>query len=328
MKTIAFEFLAARSLDIMRSNASILLIVILILGGGGGYYLGLNRAGLSLSDSGGAEDFKVKYENLQEKLQNFSDHDLADYLRLKDQQQNYQKADELLGKMMQLLLIDIVVKLSKSDLDKISQMAKSQGADVVRGQDGIPDGADEKLRKKSAGGSDVGGVPDWKQIEHQISDVKSNYDIERLQKSMAVDNLFPILKSKLSLDDRAASLLEGTFVGKIVLDDTSKKPLEVRLKLEGSQESDPDKKKYEIEVLDYNKMSKEGKPSRSSSAGNGVWKFSLVSGSYQGFIIEISQDYYAHVYYVPQLDQLIGNYYKKIELDRYEKVGSMDLGSR
>jgi hypothetical protein len=60
----------------------------------------------------------------RERLAHLAEHDLADYHRLRDLEEKYKKADELLGKIYLLLIADLGLRLSVSTEQKLKDSAK------------------------------------------------------------------------------------------------------------------------------------------------------------------------------------------------------------
>src|SRR4051812_35867240 len=58
---------------------------------------------------------------LKEKLQTLTDNDITEYYRLKNLEDKYKKADEILGKIVTLFLADLGIRVSKTTLKMASK---------------------------------------------------------------------------------------------------------------------------------------------------------------------------------------------------------------
>lgn len=67
----------------------------------------------------------LEREELQKQVKQFSESELDEYLKLNDQKKRYQKADELLGKVMLLFLANLGLNVSDEKKEKLEDMAQA-----------------------------------------------------------------------------------------------------------------------------------------------------------------------------------------------------------
>lgn len=293
-----------------------------------GYFTGLRTQSVSED----LQDYKTKYEQLQAKIQNFTDADFQEYQQLKDRSQQYAKAEELLGKIMMVFLADLGLKVNKTDLDKVAKMAQpippplppatpvnaSTQAPPTSGPHGGP-AAGSQVTKPVA---DSGAPPNWAEKERALGEIANENDAENFLKKVAVDNLFPIVKTSRPLDAAMLDAVNGNYQGRIVMDDPEQKAQEISLELKGFREGESTTGTYKIMV---------GPPGRvdSNTSGSGQLKnFHSVEGSTQAVIIDATPNTYIQVYPIPRLNQLIGNYYRQDSIDKFSKIGTVILNRR
>jgi hypothetical protein len=295
-----------------------------------GYFTGLRTQSVSED----LQDYKTRYEQLQAKMQNFTDADFQEYQQLKDRSQQYAKAEELLGKIMMVFLADLGLKVNKTDLDKVAKMAQpipppppSQTPSTQ-----VPPAPPAPAASGShpAGGTTVSkpvadnaGQPlNWAEKEKSLGEIANENDAANFLKSVAVDNLFGSIKSSRPIDAALLDAFNGNFQGRIVMDDPQVKPQDISIELKGFREGESTSGTYKISVST-------GGQATSTTSGNGELKdFKSIDGSTQAVIIRSTPSSYIQVYSVPRLNQLIGNYYKQDSIDKFSRVGTVILNRR
>lgn len=293
-----------------------------------GYFTGLRTQSVSED----LQDYKTKYEQLQGKMQNFTDADFQEYQQLKDRSQQYAKAEELLGKIMMVFLADLGLKVNKTDLDKVAKMAQPippplPPAPPVGSSTQAPPsseahsaaGAGALVTKPTA---DNRQAPNWAEREKALGEIANEGDAANFLKNVAVDNLFGSIKSSRPMDAGMLDALNGNFQGRIVMDDPQAKSQDITLELKGFREGESTTGTYKIGVS-------AGGQATSTTTGSGELKhFRSVEGSTQAVIIASTPNSYIQVYSVPRLNQLIGNYYKQDSVDKFSKAGTVILNRR
>ena len=103
-------------------NKNILYLVLIVLVGFSAYQVGQsssNDVELELSEQIDSPDYKAKYEGLQEKFSDLDKVDIEEYLQLKTQKEKYEKADEILTKIMKIFLVNLGLRISQDRVKSV-----------------------------------------------------------------------------------------------------------------------------------------------------------------------------------------------------------------
>lgn len=158
------------------------------------------------------------------------------------------------------------------------------------------------------------------EAEKQLNELRSESDIENFLKSVSLGNLFDSLKNTHEIDSEQIRELRGTFSGELVFDSPGQEKWDVRLVLSGRIESGTLVGKSKVELAKNRKIF-----SSSRSNGNLSNLKSLPNGQ-RGVLIEIlGGEGFFQLYSVPQLQKLIGLYYRRENSGSYLRAGSLIL---
>ncbi|MGZ5279542.1 MAG: hypothetical protein ACXWC9_06350, partial [Pseudobdellovibrionaceae bacterium] len=240
---------------------------------------------------------------LKKELGGISPEEIRQYLKTQDADQKLRKADEILGKIMQLLVAQVGYRLQKEDLDQFGKMPERVDnqpppAPVAK----VPAPVEAPTAEARTSGPrltvQINGAQNETQVQRVLSGLGTNFT-QRLQQASV-------------LNDEQVQNLNGSFEGSIVYDKDQKVQRAVMTfaaelvdgKLNGS---------WSMEVFKL-----PGKSSgRSSGRGNLTKDF---SGNANEIFIEQGSAYFQLVYF-PRLDQWIGNFLEN-DKGRYNKVGT------
>ena len=314
-------------------NKAIALIGVLIVGLAVGYSLGRGAGG---------DDYKVKYEQLRDKLDHLNKVDFEEYLALKSQKDKYEKADEILGKMILIFLADLGFSMSDDKMKLAQRMAGpdagamgAQGADSsaaprIEGAEGKsgPDSAGPNpsaggLAKGAAASDKVAGLP---LKEKSVDELANETQAKEFLESVALDELFDQIKSAKRLSPGQFEAVRGTYAGKLQFDDNRENPWDVEIQLEGTPEGESINGAVDI------KMFKQGsaKPfSHARGKGNDLKNVQGFPGDSQAILMNVyGDDGYLQVYAPKRLGYLIANYYHKKDITSFKKTGTATLYRR
>lgn len=310
------------------TQLSLLLVIALI----SGIFIGRINS-IQMLGKTSQEDYQEKYESLKNKLGQLNQVDFEEYLSLKDQRERYQKADEILGKMILIFLADLGFNVSQDKMKMAEQMI---GRPITK-EDLAP--APARVTAESSPSSAVPLVASapvsdprafqkaiLKNREKGIEEITSDEQAKKFLENVVVDDLYDYIRTAKTLNADQIQSIHGTFVGKVVFDDKTLDPWDVEMTLEGfHQEKDPEGS-FEVKVF---KMG-ESKPfSHSNGQGSELRHANGVSDS-QAMLINANGDDGLFQLYAPKkLNMLVGNYYgKKKGSNAFAKVGVVTLQRR
>lgn len=314
-------------------SKSISIVLAVVVGLGAGYWLGRGS---------GADNYKVKYEQLRDKLDHLNKVDFEEYLALKSQKDKYEKADEILGKMILIFLADLGFSISDDKMKLARRMAgPDAGAMGAQGADspaasrmetsegtGGPDSAGSNAGTSGAGK----GAPTSDKVaqlslkEKGVDELANETQAKEFLDSVALDELFDQIKSAKRLTPGQFEAVRGTYTGKLQFDDTRENPWDVEIQLEGTPEGESINGAVDI------KMFKQGsaKPfSHARGKGNDLKNVQGFPGDSQAILMNVyGDDGYLQVYAPKRLGYLIANYYHKKDITSFKKTGTATLYRR
>jgi hypothetical protein len=257
----------------------------------------------------------------------FSESDISDYLKLKSEKDRFYKAEEILGKIMLLFLVDLGIKTSGEQMAfarTVSQGRKRKDmvapVDLTESDELAPNSL-ESASIQSA--NQLKSSSEAKMIldaEKQLNELRSESEIENFLKSVSLGNLFDSLKNAQEIDSEQIRDLRGTFSGELVFDSPGQEKWDVRLVLSGRIENGTLVGKSRVE------LAKNGKIFSSSRSNGNLSNLKSLPNGQRGVLIEIlGGEGFFQLYSVPQLQKLIGLYYRRENTGTYPRAGSVIL---
>ena len=272
-----------------------------------------------------------KLESLKSKFVKLSEEDYAEYLQIKDQRARYQKADEILGKIILLFLADLGVRVSQDQMKFAKEGSAPLGA-VEPNSRPLKNRQDGRRRKKAATASEGSvakpqpnlpskGLDKILASEKKLENVYSDEEVEEILKQVTLDNFFDHLRSSANMSVSQVERLSGMFAGKVHFDDSSKTSWDAKIIFSGRLEQGGLKGSAKVE------LSKDGKTfSNSRSKGNLGKNFKSLPGGSQGIIVEANGgDGYFQLYAPPRLNSLVGLYYHRQRIGEFKRTAVVTL---
>jgi len=256
----------------------------------------------------------AKCESLNEAKSNLislSQNDYLEYIKIKDLKQKYEKADELLGKIMLLFLADVGFRLQKSEpVEVAAAPVPSATAQVVvaasNAESSAP--ADKRPTNLTNRGASIRSLG----TEKRILDALDVVIIEN-PKLEAAKGITP--------NRRQTKLLEGRYVGTVSFLDGKRASLSVVWDL------NPDYSKRGLSGTFSLSIHGPGQNSESNGRGDIDSIVSLAEDP-NGFLVNGCGDRcYLQLYYNSRSDQFYGNYYEapKGTQSKAERLGIIKL---
>jgi hypothetical protein len=262
------------------------------------------------------ESQRSKLQTLEQKMRQISEVDLAEYGRLKDRKAQYEKAEEILAKIMQIFVADLGLRVAKSDIDKLS--SKKPEAVVTQALPASPPPSPPK-RKPEPVSAPASPGPDLKAAETKLHEVRDEGDADKFLKSVTADNLFSVIRTAQPANRKNLENMAGSFQGHIRFADTALRAKDVQMTVDVKTGTETAEGFYKIII------SQEGRE-ESNTTGSG--KFAdhyKASPESTAILVRATPNNYAQLYWSPQLNQYFGNYYRMESVDRYSPIGVIFL---
>ncbi|MBK9039530.1 MAG: hypothetical protein IPL83_10255 [Bdellovibrionales bacterium] len=257
----------------------------------------------------------------------FSESDISDYLKLKSEKDRYYKAEEILGKIMLLFLVDLGIKTSGEQMvfaQSVSQGRKRKDmvapVDLIESDEVAPNSLESTSFQSANQLKSSSEAKSILEAEKQLNELRSESEIETFLKSVSLGNLFDSLKNAHEIDSEQIRELRGTFSGELVFDSPGQEKWDVRLVFSGRKESGTLVGKSKVE------LAKNGKIFSSSRSNGNLSNLKSLPNGQRGVLIEIlGGEGFFQLYSVPQLQKLIGLYYRRENPGSYRRAGSLIL---
>ena len=257
----------------------------------------------------------------------FSESDISDYLKLKSEKDRYSKAEEILGKIMLLFLVDLGIKTSGEQMvfaQSVSQGRKRKDmvapVDLIESDEVAPNSLESTSHQPANQLKSSSEAKSILEAEKQLNELRSESEIETFLKSVSLGNLFDSLKNAHEIDSEQIRELRGTFSGELVFDSPGQEKWDVRLVFSGRKESGTLVGKSKVE------LAKNGKIFSSSRSNGNLSNLKPLPNGQRGVLIEIlGGEGFFQLYSVPQLQKLIGLYYRRENPGSYRRAGSLIL---
>jgi len=252
------------------------------------------------------EDFTSAKTNLI----SLSQKDYLEYTQIKDLKQKYEKADELLGKVMLLFLADVGFRAQKTvPFESFAPTAEVKPLPVVA-ESKMPVAAPEKRPATNLAGrsSTIKNLSNEKQV------------MDALDRAIIQDPKLEIAKGG-AINRKQARQLEGRYVGLIKFLDGKRESLSVVWDLM------PDYSKSGLSGTFNLGIHGPGQNSESNGRGD-IDNIVSLAEDQNGFLVSACGDRcYLQLYYNSRADQFYGNYYEVLKgtPSKSARLGIVDL---
>ncbi len=255
-----------------------------------------------------------KAESVNNKIKLLSETEYQEYLNLKDSEEKYKKADELLGKVMVLFLADLGSRLANKPVSIDSNtdtQPPQQSANTV---------SSEPFQTQAQPAVSV-SAPNFKLKEQQLLSSKDEKEAMRLLAEVEIKDLEKQLSGTQTITYKQQNLVQGSYAGWVVFDDKSKE----RWQVEWTVDARWDGKKLSGSYVVILSDSRRGPFSRTN--GNGEVKaFMTLPGDSNAVLVEShGGDGFMQIYPFADTGKVFGNYYLMQKDRSFKKVGVVIL---
>lgn len=280
------------------------------------------------SDSVALQSTPANLDAIKAKFQQIHDEDFQDYLRLKEHRAKYEKANEILGKIMVLFLAELGLKMNSGDIEKIQEKLQIANAEEFLPTSSSPtqecragdsgSRLGQHSQQNQAGTNTNNSL--WKENEKSLRDPKSPKEIDDFLKKVEIEDFFSEIRSAKSVGPQVLEKFVGVYEGTLTFKDPEREPFEVFVELDAEAKEGKNTGDYKV-VLYRN-----GEP-MSQSTGNGDVEFlKQVAGADKAIFLQIGgRSGYFQLYFVNGNKGLIGNYYAEKELANFVIQGQVSM---
>lgn len=287
-------------------------ILVLTLVAWGSYNYG-HKAGLAEIDLENASN-KTKEELIE-----LTRADFEEYQKLKTLEERYQKADEILGKVVTIFLADLGLRLgykpvAKGELANSCSPAPVPNCPISPPSQAITTETPRPTPKQT---------PAWLRDELRVANAANDVDALRDLKKMEIPDFFSAVQSAQPISTQDALAVDGKFAGEINFFDRKENKSDWLIEWEVHLQSATSLKGPMLIALTNKNTGKVFSRSRGTTLGKDFMK---IPGS-RGLLINVyGDDGYIQIYPFDNKNTWLGNYYGKVKLGTYKMTGQVRLG--
>lgn len=256
---------------------------------------------------------------LKNKLQVLTETEIEDYYRLKTMEERYQKADEILGKIVLLLLKDIGLRISENAKKEINNPNRNVQIEPVKKTETPQFERFEQLRMQP---NPVKARLSYAEVEKKINDIRSPMQAGEFLNGVKIEDFASELSKSSEFTNKNNNLLEviGKYIGvALVIDNNKNKTWDVEIDISGDLSNSRLRGNSSI------KISENGRVFSNSRDRGIIQSLNEFGNDSQATLIRASPSLYFQVYYIKALDSLIGNVYMSGKRNTYERIGTIEL---
>ena len=255
-------------------------------------------------------------------LINISQNEYLEYTKIKDLKQKYEKADELLGKVMLLFLADVGFRVQKEPVIETNteQPITASNSQVAGG------GEPQSLPISKQNSNETVAAVQQANINSGldgksalIGNLKSGAEIRSALDKAIIENPKVETAKGSILSQRQAAPLEGNFRGVIRFIDTQRENLNVTWELTPERGANPPSSNFHLSIAG---------PSKSSETnGHGqIGNVSSLAEDPHAFLVNACGDEcYLQLYFNAPSNTFYGNYYELNKAKKFDRVGLVEL---
>lgn len=249
-------------------------------------------------------------KQMKSDLKSISENEYQDYLKLKDAEEKYKKADEILGKIMILFLADLSLHVKNKSTEA--------SADVAQDSINLKDEAQPKNEIKARSAQETQNpqptAPNIKNLESKLLSAQTESEALKILKELEIKDIEKELKTAKTMSEKQLNMVKGKYVG-VVNFDNQKEPWRIEWELSGEIVDGKVEGKQLIILSNSQKVF-------SRSRGNGNIKdFAAFAGDSTAILINsYGDDGYIQLYPYAHTGKMFGNYYLKEE-NTFKKIG-------
>ncbi len=260
-----------------------------------------------------------KLNALRDKFEKISEEDIAEYIHLKDMKMKYEKADEIFGKILNIFLLDLGLRVTKKQLADLKVAPPPVDLSTLIP---LPRESSTQVRQPTLPASFANKQKSYLSTRN----IESEEGVKKLLDENAFDNPLSSWGSGKPLDRRHFNLVRGRFVGQITFFDKDRTPWDVEMELTNAN-FEKGRVTAEFLLKTVDPSNPKHRDITTGDAGSTIRNFR--SSDDGAILVEaMGADGVFQLYYFPQFNSLQGNVYEKRGLEEFKRTGTIVLNRR
>jgi hypothetical protein len=263
-----------------------------------------------------------KLKALKSKFEKISEEDINEYIQLKEMKAKYEKADEIFGKILNIFLLDLGLRVSAQ------QMADLKSAPKVPPPTAEPATPQLPLQKAEVRTQDVAASPKPmpRRILLKTRNIESDDQIKKIVNEAVLENALSSWGSAVPLQRSDFNFVRGRFAGQIIFLNKEKKPWDVELELTNAR-FDRGRIIGEFILKTIDPANPKHRDTTTYDAGSTIPNFRSAEDG--AILVEaMGGDGLFQLYYFNRLNAFQGNVYEKEGLNPFKRTGTISLYRR
>ena len=264
--------------------------------------------------------YKEKYFSMRSRFEQVSKVDMEEYVQLKSQKEKYNKANQILGKMLIIFLAELGLKISGEARDYAEGVTNSPEKYAYK------ESAETKefSKKNLSNPSEEGVARGWIKKESSLKSINSREEAIKFLEEVTFKNFSKSVEKSIFIKEKHFQMLRGTYVGEIQITQPKTQTLGMEMTIEGASGQWREEGKTSIKLFKNGQLESEntgsGQPKGYRSLSENSTAIIIHLGGSRGFV---------QLYRARSLgNTLIGNYYRQKEFGQVIKAGTVFLSRR
>ncbi len=271
---------------------------------------------------------EAKNKNLTKQLTELARVDLADYLRLQKEEEQFKKSRELLGKVFLVLFENLLSNIPQDQMDFARASVKDASSDAadqktanIKSESGP--GLVPASRAGAAGvqvNSDPQQGPVWYSHEKDLASVQADKP-EQFLASAVIKDMGTEIKGykKFKSNDSRLNGLQGFFAGDLIFEDKRRKPWRIEMTLNSEIAEGVPKGSMNLRIIQEDN-------NVSNGTGSGDLRgIQQTASESKALIIHEGDKNFLQMYLLETQDSVIGNYYEQTDSGETKLLGHFTL---
>lgn len=163
-----------------------------------------------------------------------------------------------------------------------------------------------------------GKLSRWYSYEQGLNEVRTFGEVRSFLNQVEVPNFNSKMGYLKPISEDYLKAIQGAFSGRIHFDDGSP-DWEIEWQVDGHIED------HKIVGREQVILSKDGKSFSNTSGTGDIKAFKTLGDQSQSIFLQANDDHFVQLYFSSQMNQFIGNFYKKEDASRFQRVGIVTL---
>lgn len=277
------------------------------------------------------QDEQRKFQKLKGELSALSAHDFEEYVRLKDLERKYKKADELIGKMILIFLADLGLRVSDEQA-RFAQVSASGDRPSESASPPTHSASGESLREGRLQAQAPNlpqtavqpGKSTWVQAESKLADLRDEKEIEEFLKATRIQDLSSELK-KTTLIKKPDPRIEGCFEGAARVITEPPKTWQMKTNVVFDPDRGSEGESANVSGKTSVEISENGRIFSNSRGSGPVKDFRNFTQDSSALLLKAGQRLYFQLYYLQEQDAYAGNVYELGDSAEFKFHGTVRL---